>query len=109
MNRKIYISNLSFSLRDDELKNIFVNFGSVVSAKVVMDRFSGRSKGFGFVEMQTQEEARNAIQALNGAEIAGRNLRVMEATPKPENPQRELQPQIGAFQNNQFQPNNQFQ
>ena len=102
MNKKIYISNLSFSLRDDELKNIFVNFGSVVSAKVVMDRFSGRSKGFGFVEMQTQEEAQKAIQALNGAEISGRSLRVMEATPKPEGPQGESQPQNVTHQHSQF-------
>jgi RNA recognition motif-containing protein len=84
MNNKLYISNLSFSMRDAELQEVFTQFGSVVSAKVVMDRFSGRSKGFGFVEMQTVEEAQKAMTTLNGAEVAGRQIRVMEANPKPE-------------------------
>lgn len=84
MNNKLYVSNLSFSMRDAELQEVFINFGSVLSAKVVIDRFSGRSKGFGFVEMQTPEDAQKALAALNGTEISGRIVRVMEANPKPE-------------------------
>ncbi len=85
MNNKLYISNLSFTMRDAELQEVFTNFGSVLSAKVVMDRFSGRSKGFGFVEMESPEEAQKAMSALNGTDVAGRQMRVMEANPKPEN------------------------
>lgn len=85
MNSKLYVSNLSFTMRDAELQEVFASFGSVISAKVVMDRFSGRSKGFGFVEMQSSEEAQKAMAALNGIEVAGRQIRVMEANPKPEN------------------------
>ncbi|MDP4724749.1 MAG: RNA-binding protein [Alphaproteobacteria bacterium] len=84
MNNKLYISNLSFTMRDAELQEVFTNFGSVLSAKVVMDRFSGRSKGFGFVEMENPEEAQKAMSALNGTDVAGRQIRVMEANPKPE-------------------------
>ena len=72
-------------MRDAELQEVFTNFGSVLSAKVVMDRFSGRSKGFGFVEMESPEEAQKAMSALNGTDVAGRQMRVMEANPKPEN------------------------
>lgn len=71
-------------MRDAELQEVFTNFGSVISAKVVMDRFSGRSKGFGFVEMQSAEEAQKAMVSLNGTDVAGRQIRVMEANPKPE-------------------------
>ena len=85
MNNKLYVSNLSFAMRDAELQEVFTSFGSVISAKVVMDRFSGRSKGFGFVEMQSPDEAQKAMTALNGTEVAGRQIRVMEANPKPEN------------------------
>jgi RNA recognition motif-containing protein len=84
MNNKLYVSNLSFTMRDAELQEVFTNFGSVISAKVVMDRFSGRSKGFGFVEMQSAEEAQKAMVSLNGTDVAGRQIRVMEANPKPE-------------------------
>lgn len=84
MNNKLYVSNLSFTMRDAELQEVFTSFGSVLSAKVVMDRFSGRSKGFGFVEMQSPEEAQRAIAALNGIDVAGRQIRVMEANPKSE-------------------------
>ena len=88
MNSKLYVSNLSFAMRDAELQEVFTSFGSVISAKVVMDRFSGRSKGFGFVEMQSPDEAQKAMTALNGTEVAGRQIRVMEANPKPENASR---------------------
>lgn len=84
MNNKLYVSNLAFTMRDAELQEVFANFGSVISAKVVMDRFSGRSKGFGFVEMQSPEEAQKAMASLNGADVAGRQIRVMESNPKPE-------------------------
>ncbi|MES2607714.1 MAG: RNA-binding protein [Pseudomonadota bacterium] len=91
MNNKLYVSNLSFTMRDAELQEVFASFGSVVSAKVVMDRFSGRSKGFGFVEMLSSEEAQKAMAALNGIDVAGRQIRVMEANPKPENAARDSQ------------------
>lgn len=90
MNNKLYVSNLSFNMRDAELLEVFTNFGSVVSAKVIVDRFSNRSKGFGFVEMQTPEEAQKALAAVNGTEIAGRIIRVMEANPKPEHQSSEV-------------------
>jgi RNA recognition motif-containing protein len=84
MTNKIYISNLSFSLRDADLEKVFAEYGKVTSAKVIMDRFSGRSKGFGFVEMSTDEETQKSIEALNGTMVNGREVRVMISVPKPE-------------------------
>ena len=78
----IYVGNLPYSMSDDELKNLFSGHGDVSSAKIITDRNSGRSKGFGFVEMPTDSEAKKAIDALNGTEIGGRGLRVNEARPK---------------------------
>ncbi len=72
----IYVGNLPFSLNEDELKNLFAQYGEVVSAKVMTDKFTGRSRGFGFVEMSNQEAGQSAIQALNGMEVKGRALRV---------------------------------
>ena len=84
MGKKLYAGNLSFSVNDDALKQAFSEAGSVASAKVITDRASGRSKGFGFVEMQSDDEAQKAIELLNGKDLAGRALRVSEARP-PEN------------------------
>ncbi len=81
MGRKIYVGNLSYSLDDQGLGDIFAGFGTVESARIVTDRDSGRSKGFGFVEMSTDEEARVAIEKLNGSEQGGRNINVSEAKP----------------------------
>ena len=69
-------------LNDDILKNAFETHGKVVSAKVITDRQTGRSRGYGFVEMENESEASNAIQALNGSELSGRNIIVSEAKPK---------------------------
>ena len=78
----IYVGNLSWNLSDQELENLFSEFGEISSAKIVLDKFSNRSKGFGFVEMANDEEAKAAIEALNGKEIDGRNIVVNESRPK---------------------------
>ncbi|MEW8539499.1 MAG: RNA-binding protein [Candidatus Thiodiazotropha endolucinida] len=84
----IYVGNLPWSVKDDELRQLFTEFGDVSSANVIMDKFSGRSRGFGFVEMPDSLAAENAIKALNEKEVGGRNLRVNEAKPREERPQR---------------------
>ena len=86
MNNKLYVGNLAYSVRDDSLQHAFSEFGSVQSAKVMMDRDSGRSKGFGFVEMGTAEEAQAAIRALHGQQLEGRDLTVNLARPKEDRP-----------------------
>ncbi len=80
----IYVGNLSWSMTDDDLSNLFSEYGSVSSAKILKDKVSGRSKGFGFVEMDDEEAAKTAIANLNDAEIQGRKLKVNESQPKPE-------------------------
>jgi RNA recognition motif-containing protein len=84
MGQKLYVGNLPFSIRDAELQEMFASFGTVVSAQVIMDRESGRSKGFGFVEMSSDAEAQAGIAAMNGKDIEGRALTVNEARPKTE-------------------------
>ena len=84
MGNKLYVGNLAYSVRDDSLQQAFGQYGTVTSAKVMMDRDTGRSKGFGFVEMGSDEEAQAAINALNGVERGGRTLTVNEARPKTE-------------------------
>ena len=84
MGRKLYVGNLPFGVTDDQLTQLFAAHGTVQSAQVIMDRDTGRSKGFGFVEMKTDQEAQAAIQALNGKEVGGRALTVNEARPKTE-------------------------
>ena len=84
----LYVGNLPYSIRDDELSDLFSDFGAVKSANVIMDRSSGKSKGFGFVEMDDNEEAEKAIQSLNGKEVGGRELRVNEARPRGDRPNR---------------------
>jgi RNA recognition motif-containing protein len=81
MGKRLYVGNLPFSITDQDLGSIFAEVGQVVSAKVVMDRESGRSKGFGFVEMNTDEEAAKAISQFNGGELEGRQLKINEAKP----------------------------
>lgn len=80
----IYVGNISFQMKDEDLKNTFAEFGNVTSAKVISDKYSGRSKGFGFVEMDNDDAGRNAIANLNGKEVMGRPLKVNEARPKEE-------------------------
>lgn len=81
----IYVGNLSWGLKDQDLANLFAPFGEVASAKIVMDKFTQRSKGFGFVEMPNDEQAQAAIAQLNGSEVEGRNLVVNESRPKEDN------------------------
>lgn len=81
MGKKIYIGNLSFGVDDQALSDVFARYGSVESARVIMDRDSGRSKGFAFVEMTNSDDAANAIQELNGSELSGREMKVSEAKP----------------------------
>ncbi|MBS1760153.1 MAG: RNA-binding protein [Bacteroidetes bacterium] len=80
----IYAGNLSWNLKDQDLQNLFASHGEVTSAKIVNDKFTGRSKGFGFVEMPNDEQAQAAIAALNGTEVDGRSIVVNESRPKPE-------------------------
>ncbi|MBP6417128.1 MAG: RNA-binding protein [Chitinophagaceae bacterium] len=80
----IYVGNLSWNLKDQDLSNLFASHGEVVSAKIVTDKFTNRSKGFGFVEMANDEQAQAAIAALNGTEVDGRGIVVNESRPKPE-------------------------
>ena len=84
MGRKLYVGNLSYSVRDSDLEDLFAAHGTVDSAQVIMDRDTGRSKGVGFVEMSSDQEAQAAISALNGKDLDGRNLTVNEARPKEE-------------------------
>jgi len=79
----IYVGNLAYSTNDEALKSAFGAYGEVTSARVVSDRMTGRSKGFGFVEMPDRTQAQAAIDALNGKELDGRTLRVNESQPKP--------------------------
>jgi RNA recognition motif-containing protein len=84
MGNKLYVGNLSYSVGDSDLKTLFEPYGTVASATVIMDRETGRSKGFGFVEMGSDQEAQAAIAACNGKEIEGRALTVNEARPRTE-------------------------
>src|SRR3954464_14744344 len=86
MGRKIYVGNLSYNVTSSDLEQLFTAHGQVQSAEVIQDRATGRSKGFGFVEMASDDEATAAINALNGAEHDGRNLTVNEAKPKENKP-----------------------
>lgn len=82
MGKKIYVGNLSYSVDSDQLSQVFSEFGTVDSANVITDRESGRSKGFGFVEMSTDDEAAAAISKLNGQDLGGRAMNISEAKPQ---------------------------
>ncbi len=82
--KKLYVGNLPYRTTDADLKDLFSGAGNVVSATIIMDKFSGRSKGFGFVEMGSLDEAEKAISMFNGRDMDGRALTVTEARPKPE-------------------------
>jgi RNA recognition motif-containing protein len=92
MGNKLYVGNLPYSVRDGDLEQAFGEFGAVTSAKVMMERDTGRSKGFGFVEMGSDAEAQAAINAMNGQQIGGRGLVVNEARPMEPRP-----PRTGGF------------
>ena len=86
MGNKLYVGNLSYNIRDDDLNQAFAQYGNVSSAKVMMDRDTGRSKGFGFVEMSSDAEAQSAINGMNGQALDGRAIVVNEARPREERP-----------------------
>lgn len=83
MSKKIYVGNMNYATTEDSLRELFGQFGGVSSVAVIMDRATGRAKGFGFVEMENDEAAQSAIQKLDGQEYEGRKLRVNEAQEKP--------------------------
>tara|TARA_R110002096_G_scaffold324349_6_gene518439 strand:+ start:2092 stop:2376 length:285 start_codon:yes stop_codon:yes gene_type:complete len=85
----IYVGNLSYDVSDDNLREVFEAYGEVSSAKVITDKYSGRSKGFGFVEMADDAQATAAVEQLDGAELDGRPVRVNEARPREERPRRD--------------------
>lgn len=92
MAKKLYVGGISYNTSEDTLKEHFAQAGTVVSAAIITDKFSGRSRGFGFVEMATDEEAQSAIEMLNGKELEGKTLTVNEAKPLGDRP-----PQRGGF------------
>lgn len=89
MSKKLYVGNLPYSVGDEELNKFFSAFGAVSTATVIKDRYSGRSKGFGFVEMASDSDVAKAIEALNGKDLGGRKLVVNEARPMEERRPRE--------------------
>lgn len=95
MNKKLFVAGLSYDLSDEQLSEHFAQFGTVVSAQIITDRMTGRSKGFGFVEMETDEQAQKAISELNETEFAGRKIVVNEARPQEPRPSN----QGGGFSN----------
>jgi cold-inducible RNA-binding protein len=86
MGAKLYVGNLPYSVTEERLQQHFAQHGSVVSARIITDKFSGRSKGFGFVEMSSDQEAERATAALNGTDFEGRNIVVSEARPQQPRP-----------------------
>ncbi len=82
MTVQIYVGNLNYRMTEDSLQKMFEKYGEVVSAKIIMDKYSGRSKGFGFVEMANKDDGEKAIQELNESEVEGRNIRVNFARPR---------------------------
>lgn len=87
MAKKLFVGNLPFSMNDAQLSEIFSAFGKVISANIVIDRYAKRSKGFGFVEFENDEDAAKAMSELNGTEQMGRNIAVKEALPRQEKPE----------------------
>lgn len=88
MSNRLFVGSLAYSVTDEQLRELFSQAGTVTSVKIIIDRSSGQSKGFGFVEMATEEEAKKAIDTLNGKELSGRNLVVNEARPQEARPPR---------------------
>lgn len=84
----IYVGNLSYDMTENDLHELFGGYGAIVKANIIIDRDSGRSKGFGFVEMEDSEEGKRAIEELDGQDVKGRNLKVNEARPREERPPR---------------------
>jgi len=97
MTSKLYIGSLSFDTVEDSLKDLFSEAGKVESVSIITDKFSGRSKGFGFVEMSSEEEAKKAIEMFNGKELDGRNIVVDEAKPMQKRPFKKFSDDRGGF------------
>lgn len=98
MEKKLYVGSLSYETTEDSLKELFSKAGTVSSVSVIMDKFSGKSKGFGFVEMSSEEEAKKAIEMFNGKELDGRNIVVDEAKPMEKRPFKKFSgPRRGGF------------
>jgi RNA recognition motif-containing protein len=91
MTKKLFVGSLTFELTSQELEQIFAEVGKVESANIITDRETGRSRGFGFVEMSTEDEAKQAIEKLNGKDVGGRKIVVAEAKPQPERSDRPRQ------------------
>jgi RNA recognition motif-containing protein len=91
MATKLFVAGLSYSMTDSALSNLFAEYGTVTSAQIITDRETNRSKGFGFVEMSSEDESKKAIQGLNGKEVDGRPLTVNEARPREDRPSRPFQ------------------
>ena len=89
---KLYVGNLSYQNRENDLEALFGSYGEVTSTQVIMDRQSGRSRGFGFVEMANDDEGRSAVEACNGMSFMGRNITVNEARPQEDRPRRDFKP-----------------
>jgi len=102
MTNKVYVGNLSFDTTEDSLKELFGGAGTVSSASIIMDKFSGRSKGFAFVEMSSEEEAKKAIEMFNGKELDGRNIVVDEAKPMEKKPFRKFSGNDRGFDKGRF-------
>jgi len=83
----IYVGNLSYNMSEDDLRDVFTEYGEVAKAAIIMDRQTGQSKGFGFVEMPVDAEAEQAIQSLDGSSVNGRNIKVNQARPREDRPQ----------------------
>ena len=84
MAKKIYVGNLSTDTKEDTLKELFSEYGNIASIKIITDQYTGMSRGFGFIEMENESEAKNAISSLNGRELDGKNIKVNEAHDKKE-------------------------
>jgi len=85
----IYVGNLHYGITEDELRELFEEYGEVMSVKIITDKYSGRSKGYGFVEMSDDKEAQKAIETLNEADLKGRNIRVNQARERQDDPRRD--------------------
>lgn len=104
----IFVSNINYRTQEENLHNLFAGFGSVTSTKIVLDRETGRSRGFGFVEMPNDEEANAAIEALNGKEFEEKELRVSEARPREERPRRNFDGDRSYGRSNGYERNNSY-
>ena len=98
----IYVSNLSFNVQDEDLREFFTEYGEVTSAKIITDKFTGKSRGFGFVEMPDNEAAQKAIAELDNGVVEGRTIKVMEAKPREEKPRSNGGFQKGGFSKNRW-------